>query len=150
MKRQFQENHKILLEISNDLKETLKESLHAYYTSIKRGDLIKLSSLMTGESYLLTLSTLGFKKAFRDESFKHLLEEMEHEPKSLLEVEKLLSTELKNEARKNIVDVLFYEPKGLDRVTLHYKQDAQTKKIYFSKQDEIWKIDLKAGRKKDD
>ena len=104
---------------------------------------------MTRESYLLTLSTLGFKKAFRDESFKHLLEEMEHEPKSLLEAEKLLSSELKNEARKNTVDLLFYEPKGLDRVTLHYRQDTQTKKIYFSKQDEIWSIDLKAGRKKD-
>ena len=89
-----------MLEISNDLKETLKESLHAYYKSIKEGDLIKLSSLMTRESYLLTLSTLGFKKAFRDESFKHLLEEMEHEPKSLLEAEKLLSSELKTKPVK--------------------------------------------------
>jgi hypothetical protein len=149
LNRLFQENHKVLLEISNDVKESLKKSLYSYYASISEGDLDKLSSLMTQESYLSTLSTLGFKKAFRDESFKHLLEEIEHNAESLAEVEKLLSHELKNEARKNTLHVLSYESKGLDRITLHYTQELHLKKIYFSLEEGNWKIDLKAGRKKD-
>jgi hypothetical protein len=149
LKRQFQENHKILLEISNDLKGTLQESLFSYYDSLTKGDLPKLSPLMTKESYLLTMSTLGFKRAFRDESFKYLLEKIETDSNALLEVEEILSHELKKEARKHIIKVLSYEPKGPDRVTLRYTQDTQSKKIYFSNEDGRWKIDLKAGRQKD-
>lgn len=149
LKRLSQESLKILPEISNETKERLKKSLDSYYASINEGDLGKLSSLMTQESYLLTLSTLGFKKAFKDERFKHLLEEIEHEAKSLAEVEKLLSHELKNEARKNTLEILSYESKGLNRVTLHYIQDLHVKKIYFSFEGEKWKINLKAGRKKE-
>jgi hypothetical protein len=104
---------------------------------------------MTKESYLVTVSTLGFKKAFRDESFKYLLEKIETDSNALLEVEEVLSHELKEESRKSDIKVISYEKKGLDRVTLHYTQDTHAKKIYFSNQDGRWKIDLKAGRKKD-
>jgi hypothetical protein len=137
-----------LLEISNDLKEILKESLFSYYDSLSKGDLLKLSSLMTKESYLVTISTLGFKRAFRDESFKYLLEKIETDSDALLEVEKILSREIKEEARKYVIQVLSYEPKGPERVTLHYTQEIKIKKIYFSNQDGRWKIDLKAGRQK--
>lgn len=139
-----------MTEITNSLKETLKESLESYYTSISEGNLTKLSTLMTQESYIITISTFGFKKAFKDESFKQLLKEIEKNAYALSQVERILSYELQKEARKNIIEVVSYEQKGVDRVTLHYNEDAHTKKIYFSKQNENWQIDLKAGRKKDE
>jgi hypothetical protein len=138
-----------VLALSNELKETLKESLYSYYTSISQGDLSKLSSLMTEESYIITISTLGFKKAFKDAHFKELLGEMENNAESLTKVQNILSQELKKESRKNSIEVISYELKGLERVTLHYKEDSHPKRIYFSKQNATWLIDLKAGRQKD-
>jgi hypothetical protein len=138
-----------LSEISTEIEEALKESLLSYYNSISEGNLSKLSSLMTKESYLLTIATLGFKKAFKDDSFKYLLEKIETDSNALSEVEGILSYELKKEPRENVIVVLSYEQKGSDRITVHYTQEGKLKKIYFSNQDENWKIDLKAGRKKD-
>jgi hypothetical protein len=138
-----------LNELSHNLKETLQESLNSYYFSISQGDLVKLSTLMTQESYLIVLTTLGFKKAFRDKDFEHLLEEIGDNPKSLSEVQNLLSQDLREESRQYAVEVRSYENKGTQRITLHYTENGQLKKMYFSLQDTQWKIDFKAGRAKD-
>lgn len=131
------------------MRMTLIESLESYYESIDAGDLLRLSTLMTRESYLMSLNSLGFKKAFQDESFRRLLKEMEKDSKALLEVEEILSLELRGESRKYDIETLLYESKGSDRVTLRYSQDENPKKIHFSNQEGVWKIDFKAGRKKD-
>ena len=138
-----------MLSISNELQKTLRGSLELYYKSISEGDLSTLCTLMTRESYLLTLGAFGTKEAFKDETFKHLLQEMENDAVALSKVEKILSHNLREEARKYVIEVISYELKGLDRVTLHYTQNEHPKKIYFSKQLGKWKIDFKAGRKKE-
>jgi len=104
---------------------------------------------MKKESYIFMLETFGFKRAFKDEHFETLLESMQSNETALREVQKTLSKDLKEEGRKANLGVVSYEKKGEERVTLHYTQDKNPKKMYFSKQGNIWKIDFKAGRKKE-
>lgn len=77
-----------------------------------------------------------------------VFKDAEHDSNSLKKVESVICTDLKQEAREHKVDVVSFESKGSDRITLHYTEDACAKKMYFSCIDGIWKIDYKAGRKK--
>lgn len=134
--------------VDEHLKETLSASLRFYYEALKKGDLKTISSLMTRESYQLTLETLGFKRAFKDDDFKKLLKESAENGTAQKEVETRLGTDLAQEARAHRIEVIHFESKGPDRVTLHYEEDSRPKMLYFSSSPSGWKIDYKAGRKK--
>ena len=106
-----------------------------------------LSTLMTDESYLITLETLGFKRAFKETHFKKLLKMAKEDADALQEVEEVLSSDLKRESRTHAVETVSFESKGPRRITLHYREDGHPKKLYFSSSDGAWKINYKAGRK---
>ncbi|QOY55311.1 hypothetical protein HUE87_03475 [Candidatus Sulfurimonas marisnigri] len=137
-----------MLTINDNTKKTLKDSLVLYYDALSCGDLIKLSTLMTRESYLITLEVLGFKHAFRNDEFKKLFKNIDSDENSLQKVESLISNDLAHEKRKHLINVISFESKGTDRVTVHYIEDTHPKKQYFSFSSDGWKIDYKAGRKK--
>ncbi len=124
----------------------LQESLHAYYKTLKRGDMQALSTLMTKESYLITLETLGFKRAFKEARFKKLLKMAKEDAEALKEVEEILSADLRRESRIHEIEAVSFESKGESRITLHYREDRHSKKLYFSSSAGEWKIDYKAGR----
>ncbi|WP_345975270.1 hypothetical protein [Sulfurimonas sp. HSL3-7] len=134
--------------VNEHVKETLKASLRTYYNALKKGDLQTISALMTKESYQLTLESLGFKRAFRDDDFKKLLRESAENNTALKEVERFVGADLAQEAREHRTEVIRFESKGSDRITLHYEEDCRPKKLYFSLSSSGWKIDYKAGRKK--
>ncbi len=134
--------------VNEQCKETLTASLCAYYDALNRGDLKTISALMTRESYQLTLETLGFKRAFKDDGFKTLLKKSAEDATALKEVERRLGDDLAQEARAHRIEVIRFESKGPDRITLHYEEDSRPKKLYFSSSPSGWKIDYKAGRQR--
>lgn len=134
--------------VNEQRKETLTASLCAYYDTLNRGDLKTISALMTRESYQLTLETLGFKRAFNDDGFKTLLKKSAEDATALKEVERRLGDDLAQEARAHRIEVIRFESKGPDRITLHYEEDSRPKKLYFSSSPSGWKIDYKAGRQR--
>ncbi|MDD2906084.1 MAG: hypothetical protein WBK95_10475 [Sulfurimonas sp.] len=134
--------------LSPEIEGTLHESLLHYYKALEDGDLSALSSLMHRESYFVMLHSLGFKRVFRDENFKTLLTNMHADVSALQKVVSALHTDLLQEDRRYKIEISSYEPKGADRVTVHYLEDGHTKKMYFEKSEETWKINFKAGRSK--
>lgn len=136
-----------MLAINQETQRRLSESLYLYYDAVKYGDLKSLSDIMTEESYLMTLESIGFKRAFKDKEFKKLLNNMHNDKYSLDRVEKILSKDLADAPSKHNVEIVEFEPNGSERVTLHYSVDSKSKKFYFSSASGEWKIDYKAGRK---
>ncbi len=137
-----------MLMINTPVKKKLTLALLAYYETLKRGDLQAQSTLMTKESYLLTLEAVGFKRAFKDPEFKALLKKISDDEKALHTVETILSNDLAAEAREHDIALLSFDPKGSDRMTVRYTEDGHPKKLYFSSLSGEWKIDYKAGRRK--
>ena len=134
--------------IDKAVQTALTETLRRYYDALKRGDMQLLSALMTEESYLITLEALGFKRAFKEPRFKRLLGTMEKDLHALKEVETILSANLEKESRSHQIEAGGFEPKGVDRITLHYREDGHPKKLYLSSSPGGWKIDYMAGRRK--
>lgn len=134
--------------INSSDKKILENALYTYYDALKKGDMQTLSALMVRDSYLLTVETLGFKQAFKDEHFKKLLKAVGESEESLTEVEKTLSANLVEESRNHQIEVVGFELKGPTRITLNYREDGHSKKLYFSSSHGGWKINYKAGRPK--
>ena len=136
-----------MLAVNQKIQKRLSKSLYLYYDAMKRGDLKSLSGVMTEESYLMTLDSIGFKRAFKDKEFKKLLNDMHNDKYSLDQVEVILSKDLANAPSEHNVEIVKFEPNGSERVTIHYSEDSKSKKFYFSSASGEWKIDYKAGRK---
>jgi len=134
--------------IDNKTQDTLLEYLTLYYSALNSGDLELLSSIMTEESYLITLDSFGFKRAFGDKNFKQLLKDMHDDKLSLEKVENVLREDISKESKESKIDIIRYESNGSSRITLHYNEDVHPKKLYFSNSSGKWEIDYKAGRKK--
>ena len=134
--------------IDTALEKRLTESLHLYYKSLKDADLKSLRSLMEDESYFTLLEMMSFKHVFHDSSFKILLEAMQSDALALKKVEDAVSLDLQQRAEDIKIEIKDLEPKGSERITLHYTENDKIKKMYFSYSEETWKIDSKAGRKK--
>lgn len=137
-----------MLTIEINIQEALAESLLLYYKSLECGDLETISTLMTQESYLVTVETLGFKRAFKDNEFRELLKQIGIDKKSLKKVEAILSNDLMNESRKYQLNIISFESKGFNRITINYNEGGVPKKLYFSLLNKEWKIDYRAGRAK--
>ncbi len=133
--------------INTQTKETLTRSLLSYYETLSEGDLTKLASLMTKESYLTLLNAVGFKRSFKDKEFQQTIKKSGEDEASLVIVEAVLSADLAKEANRHEIALVSFEAKGPQRVTVHYKEDGHPKKVYFSSATGAWKIDYNAGRK---
>ena len=135
-------------EISKDITKIVSESLYLYYEALKSGDLELLSSIMTEESYFIILSSFGFKHSFKDEKFREILKKIDKERDSLHEVEKVISSDLKNSPREYELNIKRLESNGSERLILHYEENGHPKKLYYSFAHGMYKIDYKAGRRR--
>jgi len=125
------------------------EIIALYYASLYKGDLSAVKSLMTQESYIMTLETFGLRLALRDPDFKAKLKKIEDDPAILAEVEKKLSSELLSRNLSPEIEIVSESKNGDKRETVEYTEDGKSKKLYFSKEEEGWKINYYAGRKVD-
>lgn len=121
--------------------------LNLYYTSLYSGNLDAVKALMTEESYTMTLETFGLRLALRDPEFKAQLKNIETDEDALAEVENKLSFELISRKMSPTIDIKNTSSNGTNRQTIHYTEDGKDKKLYFSKEENGWKINYYAGRK---
>ncbi len=121
--------------------------LNLYYTSLYSGDLSTVKSLMTEESYIMTLETFGLRLALRDQEFKSQLKKIEDDEDALAEVENKLSYDLIDRRNSPKIDIKNVSGNGENRQTIDYTEDGKMKKLYFSKEKDGWKINYYAGRK---
>ena len=125
------------------------EIIANYYKALYSGDLASAKVLMTEESYIMTLETFGLRVALKDQAFKARLKEIGDDPAALAEVEKRLSFDLVSRERSPVIMIVSASPNGENRQTVEYTEDGKNKKLYFSKEEDGWKIDYYAGRKVD-
>ena len=123
--------------------------LNLYYTSLYGGDLCAVKELMTQESYMMTLETFGLRLSLRDIEFKAQLKKIQEDPYALDEVENKLSIELISRKRSPKIEILSQQWNGTKRQTIEYTEDGKNKKLYFSKEEDGWKINYYAGRRVD-
>lgn len=123
--------------------------LNLYYTSLYNGDLCAVKALMTKESYTMTLETFGLRLSLRDTEFKAQLKRIKEDTDSLDEVENKLSVELISRKLSPKIEIKSKVWNGTKRQTIEYTEDGKNKKLYFSKEEDGWKINYYAGRKVD-
>ena len=123
--------------------------LNLYYTSLYNGDLDAVKELMTEESYTMTLETFGLRLALRDPEFKAQLKKIAEDTDALAEVENKLSFELISRKLSPVIDIKSASMNGTKRHAIDYTEDEKMKKLYFSKEENGWKINYYAGRKVD-
>ncbi|MBT8348714.1 MAG: hypothetical protein HKP62_04615, partial [Sulfurovum sp.] len=111
------------------------------------GDLDAVKELMTEESYYMTLETFGLKLALRDPKFKAQLKKIKEDEEALVEVEDKLSFELISRRLSPVIEIQSTSMNGTKRQTIEYTEDEKTKRLYFSKEKNGWKINYYAGRK---
>jgi len=126
-----------------------EEAVIRYYEALKCGDLESIKCLMTEQSYHMTLESLGLKLAFKDLSFKHELENIDEDKVSLEKVEQALSEELLSRHKSPDIIIAEIEPNGMSRKIVNYTEDGKVKKLYFSNEEDGWKINYYAGRRVD-
>lgn len=125
------------------------EIIALYYKALYSGDLASVKALMTEKSYLMTLETFGLRVALKDDVFKARLKEIGDDPSALAEVEKKLSSDLVSRKRSPAIEIISVSENGENRQTVEYTEDGKNKKLYFSKEENGWKINYYAGRKVD-
>ena len=123
--------------------------LNLYYSSLYSGDLCAVKELMTEESYMMTLETFGLRLALRDPEFKAQLKKIKEDEEALEEVENKLSFELISRKMSPVIEIKSTSLNGTKRQTIDYTEDEKMKKLYFSKEENGWKINYYAGRKVD-
>jgi len=126
-----------------------KEITPLYYNLLYSGDLVGVKELMTVDSYIMILESFGLRLSFEDEYFKSLLKEIKESKDSLKKVEKILSKDLLARDNKSNIEIINTVMNGEKRQTVNYKEEDKLKKLYFSKEENGWKINYYAGRKVD-
>lgn len=124
-----------------------KEMVTLFYTALYNGDLHFLKSLMTEKSYYMTLETFGLRLSLNHPEFKAMLKDIEDDSTSLAKVERLLSEELQSRNISPHIKITKVVENGNTRKTVEYTEDEKIKKLYFSQEDNRWKINYFAGRK---
>ena len=121
----------------------------SYYRLLYSGDLAGVKAIMTEDSYMMTLESFGLRLSFEDADFKALLKEIREDEDALGKVEELLSIDLSKRDYHPEIEILDIEKNGDIRQTVNYKEAGKVKKLYFSKEEDGWKINYYAGRKVD-
>ncbi|MFA7027248.1 MAG: hypothetical protein WC163_04630 [Sulfurovum sp.] len=121
----------------------------AYYQALYSGNLAEVKKCMMQESYFMTIESFGLRLALKDPLFKSQLKEIEN-PETLKAVEKKLSGELASRRKNPRIEIGSVDSNGPGRQTVRFKEDGREKVLYFSKEDEGWKINYYAGRKVSD
>ena len=129
------------------LKLEPKDIITLYYDALYSGDLPFVKVLMTSESYMMTLETFGLRLSLRDPAFKSKLKKVDENSVSLAEVERKLSDELVSRNKSPKIEVKSVSMNGANRQTIEYTEDGKLKRLYFSKEEDGWKINYYAGRK---
>jgi len=124
-----------------------KDIIGVYYDALYSGDLETVKSLMTEVSYFMTLESFGLRLSFRDAAFKTLLEKVQEDGVALKKVEELLSKDMLSREYTPNIEIQNIEDNGDKRQTINYTEDEKPKKLYFSKEENGWKINYYAGRK---
>lgn len=124
-----------------------KDIITLYYEALYSGDLPFVKVLMTAESYMMTLETFGLRLSLSDPQFKAELKKINENSVSLAEVERKLSDELVARRRSPKIEITNLLMNGTNRQTIEYTEDEQPKRLYFSKEEDGWKINYYAGRK---
>ncbi len=117
-----------------------------YYKAVETADLDLLKTLMTRESYMLTLESYAFKMILKDSNFKTLLDRYDEDTSAKKEVEQTISEDLLRHIKHHDIVLGEIEHRGENRICIHYTEDNKNKKLFFSQRDEMWKIDYMAGR----
>jgi len=126
-----------------------KEITPLYYNLLYSGNLVGVKELMTVDSYIMTLESFGLRLSFEDVFFKSLLKEIKESKDSLKKVEEILSKDLLARDNKSKIEIINTVMNGEKRQTVNYKEEDKLKKLYFSKEENGWKINYYAGRKVD-
>jgi len=129
------------------LKLEPKDIITLYYDALYSGDLPFVKVLMTSESYRMTLETFGLRLSLRDPAFKAQLKKIDEDSVSLAEVERKLSDELVSRHKSPKIELKSVSMNGANRQTIEYTEDEKSKRLYFSKEQDGWKINYYAGRK---
>lgn len=124
-----------------------EEIVIRYYELLYGGSIGKLKELMVGSSYRMTLEAFGLRLSLKNPVFKSLLEKIEEDDKTLKKVEELLCAELAYRKISPEIQIVEVEMNGEERMTVHFTENKKEKKLYFSKKNEVWKIDYYAGRR---
>lgn len=124
-----------------------KDIIALYYNALYSGDLPFVKQLMTRESYIMTLETFGLRLSLRDPGFKARLKEIGENDIALAEVERKLSDELVSRNKSPQIAVENVSWNGTNRQTIEYTENGNLKRLYFSKEEDGWKINYYAGRK---
>jgi len=95
----------------------------------------------------MTLETFGLRLSLRDAEFKLKLKNIKEDPEALSEVEKVLSNELVERKLSPQIMINTIVKNGDQRQTIAYTEEGKVKKLYFSKEENGWKINYYAGRK---
>ena len=120
-----------------------------YYRALAHADLAMLKVLMVPTSYYMTLEAVGVRLAVKDLEFREVLKHIEESEKSLLSIEKqILKAGLLPKAMP-VIAIKEIVKNGSERQTVLYEENGTVKKMYFSKEDDGWKINYYAGRKID-
>jgi hypothetical protein len=119
----------------------------AYYSALYSGDLQTVRTLMTRKSYLMLLESFGLGLSFNDPDFRVLLSKIEEDRGSLEAVEEKLSKDIASRHLSPNIRILKTNKNGKERRTIHYREDGKEKKLYFSRENDVWKINYFAGRK---
>ena len=122
------------------------EIVSLYYEALYGGRLEQVKELMTADSYRMTLETFGLRLALTDAAFKKLLKESKNDSEALTKVETMLAVDLASRNLTPEIEICSIKHNGAQRQTVEYTQDGKSKKLYFSKEEEGWKINYYAGR----
>ncbi len=122
------------------------EIVSLYYEALYGGRLEQVKELMTADSYRMTLETFGLRLALTDAAFKKLLKESKNDSEALTKVETMLAVDLASRNLTPEIEICSINDNGAQRQTVEYTQDGKSKKLYFSKEEEGWKINYYAGR----
>ncbi|MDQ1338625.1 MAG: hypothetical protein QG567_1755 [Campylobacterota bacterium] len=118
-----------------------------YYKLLYGGGVGALKEFMVRSSYLMTLEAFGLRLSLKNQAFKSLLEKAKEDEDALMKAEELLSEDLASREVSPDIRIVEVEMNGKERLTVHYTEDKKKKKLYFSKENDVWKIDYYAGRK---
>ncbi len=121
-----------------------------YYEYVGSGDLGRLRGIMTEESYRMALSSFSLALTIRDSAFSDDYEASDTDPVALARVEARVSLELARSARHPLIEIKEIKPNGALRTTVHYLENGKSKKLYFSLENDGWRINYLAGRKVDE